>query len=93
MVYLITEGFHTYEKNGFLRTPINSALLIIVQYHEASRRTAAEQMGSPLRSVFKFMLKYPFIPELRNWDPVTLGNLVSIGNNQWDQVGMTLDFK
>jgi hypothetical protein len=48
-------------------------------------------MGSPLRSEFKFMLKYPFFPEPLIWDPVTLDNLVSIGNNQWNQVGIISD--
>jgi hypothetical protein len=56
-IYIFTEGFHANKKNGFLRTPVNSALLSLVQYHEASRRTATEQMGSPLRSVFRFMFK------------------------------------
>jgi hypothetical protein len=37
------------------------------------------------------MLKYPFLPEPRIWDPVTLGNLVPIDNNQWNQVRMTSD--
>jgi hypothetical protein len=91
MIYGITEGFHTEKKNRYRRTPVNNALLSIDQYHKTSRRTAAEQMGSPLRSVNKFMLKYPFSPEPRIWDQVTLGNLVSIGNNQCNQVGMTLD--
>jgi hypothetical protein len=83
IIYIFTEGFHTEEKSRCQRTAVNNALLFFEQYHEASRRTSAEQMGSPLRSVFKFMLKYRLIPEPRIWDPVTLGNLVSIGNNQW----------
>jgi hypothetical protein len=91
IIYIFTEGFPTEEEIRFLRTPVNIVSVSIEQYHEASRRTAAEQMGSPLRSEFKFMLKYPFLPEPRIWDPMTLGNLFSIGNNQWNQVGMTSD--
>jgi hypothetical protein len=61
-------------------------LFDFVQYHEASRRSATEQMGSSLEALIISMLKYPFIPELRNWNPVALGNLVPIVNNQLDQV-------
>jgi hypothetical protein len=43
----------------FLRTPVNIALVFFEQYLEANRRIAAAQMGSPLRSVFKFMFKIP----------------------------------
>jgi hypothetical protein len=91
MVYIFIEGFHIEEKNRCQRTPVNNALLFFDQYHEASRRTAAEQMNSLFRSEFKFILKFPFLPEPRIWDPRTLGNLASIGNNQWGQVGMTSD--
>jgi hypothetical protein len=80
-IYIFTEGFPTEEEFRFPRTSVNIATLSFEQHHEASRRTAAEQMGSPLRSRVKFMLKDPFLPEPRIWDPVTLGNLVSIGNN------------
>jgi hypothetical protein len=58
IIYIFTEGFPTEEEIRFPRTPVNIAILSIEQQREASRRTAAEQMGSPLRSVFKFMLKY-----------------------------------
>jgi hypothetical protein len=91
MIYIFTEGFPSEEEIRFPRTPVNIALVSIEQYYEPSRRTAAEQMGSPLRSIFKFMLKYTFLPEPRIWDPVILGNLVSIDNNQWGQVDMTSD--
>jgi hypothetical protein len=50
IICIFTEGFHTEEKNGCQRTPANNALLSIDQYHETSRRTAAEEMGSPFRS-------------------------------------------
>jgi hypothetical protein len=90
-IYFFTDGFHNEEEVRFSRSPINNASVFFDQYHEASRRTAAEQMSSPLRSVFNFMFKYPSIPEPRIWDPVTLSNLVSIGNNQWNQVGLTSD--
>jgi hypothetical protein len=91
LIFIYTEGFPTEDEIRFPKTPVFIASVFIEQYHEASRRTAAEQMGSPFRSVFRSMLKYPSISEPRIWDPVTLGNLVSIDNNQWSQVGMTSD--
>jgi hypothetical protein len=91
MIYIFTEGFPTEGEVRFPRTPVNIASVFFKQYHEANRKTAAEQIGSPLRSEFIFMLKYPFLSEPGIWDPVTLGNLVSIGNNQWNQVDMTSD--
>jgi hypothetical protein len=87
-IFIYTEWFHTKIEVEFPRTPVNFVSFFSEQYHEASRGAAAEQKGSPFRSVFKFMLKYPSIPESRIRDPVTLGNLVSIGNNQWNQVGI-----
>jgi hypothetical protein len=75
--FIFTERFHTEKKNRFTRTSVINATFLIGQHHEESRRTAAEQMGSPFRSVIKFMIKYPFFTEPRNWDPVTLGNLAS----------------
>jgi hypothetical protein len=70
----------------FLRTPVNVVSIFSDQHHEASRRTAAEQMSFPLRNAIKFMLKKPIFTEPRILDPATLGNLVPIGNIQWDQV-------
>jgi hypothetical protein len=64
-IFIFTEEFHTQKKNRCQRTPVNKALLLFDKYHEASRRAAAEQIGSPFRSEFKFMLKYPFLPEPR----------------------------
>jgi hypothetical protein len=87
IIYIYTEGFHKEKKNRCRRTPVNIATLSVEQHQEASRGTAAEQTSSPLRSEFNTLLKYPFLPESRICDPVTLGNLVSIGNNQWNQVG------
>jgi hypothetical protein len=87
-IFIYTEGFHTKIEFEFSRTPVNVVSFFSGPYHEPSRGTAAEQKGSPLRSDIKFRLKYPSIPEPRIWDPVTLGNLVSIDNNQWNQVGI-----
>jgi hypothetical protein len=81
-IYLFTEWFHSDENDEFLRTPVNSISLFLFQHLEASKGAAAEQMGSPLGSVIMFMFKYPLIPELRNCDSLTLGNLISIGSNQ-----------
>jgi hypothetical protein len=85
-MYFFTENFHTDKSFGFLRIPVKSVLLFLFQHHEANRGAAAEQMGSPLRSVTKFLFKGPSFPELRILDPITLGNLVPIGNNQYSQV-------
>jgi hypothetical protein len=87
-IFIYPEGFHTKDEVEFPRTPVNVVALFSDPYHEASRGAAAEQKGSPLRSAIKFMLKCPLIPKSRNWDHVTLGNLASIGNNQWTQVGI-----
>jgi hypothetical protein len=81
-ICLFTEGFHTGKNFGFLRTAVKSVLLFLDQYHEASRGAAAEQMSSPFRSATKFLFNGPSFQELRTLDSVTLGNLVSIGNNQ-----------
>jgi hypothetical protein len=91
VIYLFTEGFHTEKKNEFQRTPANIVSLFFDQYRETRRRTAAEQMGSPFRSVHQILAQVPVLPEPRIWDPVTLSNLVPIGNNQWDQVDKTSD--
>jgi hypothetical protein len=90
-IFIFTKEFHTEKKNRFPRTPVNITSVSIEQHQEASKGTAAEQMSSFLRSVFNSLLKYPFLPEPRIWDSVTLGNLVSIGNNQRNQVGMATD--
>jgi hypothetical protein len=87
-IFVYTEGFHTELEVEFFRTLVYIASVFLNQHHEASRRTAAEQMGSSLRSAFKFMLKKPIFPGPRILDPATLSNLVPIGNNQWDQVGI-----
>jgi hypothetical protein len=63
-IYLFIERFHTNKNNEFPRTPVNSTLLFLFQYHETSREIAAEQMGSLLRSVIKSMFKNPFISVL-----------------------------
>jgi hypothetical protein len=81
-ICLFTEGFHTGKNFGLLRTPVKSILLSLYQYHEASRGAAAGHMSSPFRSVTKLLFNGPSFPELRTLDPVTLGNLVFIGNNQ-----------
>jgi hypothetical protein len=81
-------GFHTEDEVEFLRTPVNVVSFFSGPYHEASRGAAAEQKSSPLRSENIFMLKFPSISESRIWDPVTLSNLASISNNQWNQVGI-----
>jgi hypothetical protein len=80
--YSLPEGFHTDEEEFDFRTHVNNALMIFVQYQEASRRTAAEQKGSPWEAFIRFMFKYPFILELRYWDPVALDNMVPISDNQ-----------
>jgi hypothetical protein len=81
-ICLFTEMFHTDRCLEFLRTPVKSVLLFLFQYHEASRGAAAEQMSSLFRSVTKLLFNGPSFPELRTLDLETLGNLVSIGNNQ-----------
>jgi hypothetical protein len=81
IISIYPEGFHTKSEVEFLRTPVNVVSFFSGPYHDASRGAAAEQKSSPLRSEFIFMLKYPSISESRNWDPVTLSNLASIGNN------------
>jgi hypothetical protein len=90
-IFIYTEGFHTKDEVEFPRTPVNVVSFFSEPYHEASRGAASEQKGSPLRSIFKLMLKYPSISGSRIWDPVTRSNLVSIRNNQWNQAGMTSD--
>jgi hypothetical protein len=87
IIFIYTEGFHMKEKDRCRRTPVNIAALFIEQHPEASRGTAAEQKSTPFRSAFNTLLKYLFHPESRIWDPVALSNLVSIGNNQWNQTG------
>jgi hypothetical protein len=89
--YLFPEEFHTDKEEIDFRTSVSTILLIFIQYSEASRRAAIEQKGSFLEAFIKFMLTYSLIPELRNWDPVALDNMVPIGNNQYDQVGLTSD--
>jgi hypothetical protein len=75
-------GFHADKDEVGLRTLVNNALSIFVQYHEASRRTAAEQKDSLWEAFIKFMIKYPFILKQRNWDPAALGDLIPIDDNQ-----------
>jgi hypothetical protein len=87
-VLIYTEGFPTKDEIEIPRTPVNVVELFFDPYHRASRGTAAEQKSSPLRSEIIFMLNDSLNPKSRIWDPVTLGNLVSIGNNQWTQVGI-----
>jgi hypothetical protein len=89
LIFIYTEGFPTKDEDRFSRTPVIIASVSIEQYHEASRRTAADQMGSPLRSEHQVHTQVPVLLEPRIWESATLGNLVSIGNNQWNQVGMT----
>jgi hypothetical protein len=91
LIVIYTEGFPTQDEVRFPRTPVIIASVFFEKYHEASRRTAAEKMSSPFRSIHQIFAQVPVLPELRIWDPATLGNLVSIGNNQWNQVGMTSD--
>jgi hypothetical protein len=81
-VFIYTEGFPTKDEVEFLRAPVKVVALFFDPYHEASRGTAAEQKSSPLRSAIIFMLNDPLNPKSRIWDPVTLGNLAPIGNNQ-----------
>jgi hypothetical protein len=88
IISIYPEGFPTKSEVEFQRTSVNVVSFFSGPCYEASRRTAAEQKSSPLRSEITFMLSYPLISELRIWDPVTLSNLVSIGNNQWNQVGI-----
>jgi hypothetical protein len=59
LIFIYTEGFPTKDEVRFPRTPVNIASVSFEQYHEASRRTTSEQMSSPLKSINKFMLKYP----------------------------------
>jgi hypothetical protein len=91
LIFIYIEGFPTEDEVRFPITPVNIASVFFEQYHEASRRTAAEQMDSPFRSIIKSLFNEPVLLEPRIWDPATLGNLVSIGNNQWGQVDMTSD--
>jgi hypothetical protein len=63
IVIFYLEGFHTDVEVEFPRTPVNVDTLFSDSYHEASRRAAAEQKGSTLRSDIIFMLKYPPIPK------------------------------
>jgi hypothetical protein len=91
LIFLYTEGFPTEDEVRFPRTPFNIASVSFEQYHEASRRTAAEQIGSPFRSEHQVHAQVPVLPEPPIWDPATLDNLFFIGNNQWNQVGMTSD--
>jgi hypothetical protein len=58
LIFIYTERFPTEKEIRFPRTPVNIASVSIELYHEASRRTAAEQMSPPFRSVFKPLLKY-----------------------------------
>jgi hypothetical protein len=66
IIFIFIEGFHTEKKNKFPRTPVNNELLLIEQYHEVSRRTAAEQMGSPCRSEYQVHAQVPPNPGVTN---------------------------
>jgi hypothetical protein len=81
LIFIYTEGFPTEDEVRFLRTPVDIVSISFEQYHEASRRTAAEQMGSPFRSAYQVHAQVPVLTEPRIWDPATLGNLVLIKNN------------
>jgi hypothetical protein len=42
LIFIYIEGFPTEDEDRFPRTPVNIASVSLEQYHEASRRIAAE---------------------------------------------------
>jgi hypothetical protein len=56
--------------------------LYLVMQPKASRRTIAEQKDSPVESCDQFLCANPVLGGITLLNPVTLGNLVPIGNSQ-----------
>jgi hypothetical protein len=76
------KGSRTVVMLSILVTQLEYKKLVLKMQSEASRRTAAEQKGSPREFCYQFLCSNPVLAGVMLLDPVILGNLVPIGNSQ-----------
>jgi hypothetical protein len=79
---LIRNEARTVEMSSISVAQLEYEKLNLVMQPKASRRTAAEQMGSPREFCYQVLCSNPVLAGVTLLDPITLGNLVPIGNSQ-----------